>query len=66
LTKHDALNKLAVAEHHLRQAHLIAIQMGVNEQAVDIKHHVFTAVTICEEIGRGFQPALVCPKAVGK
>lgn len=89
LSKHDAVNKLCVAEYHLKQAHLIAMQiddndvriklnvelndmltaydrvkditsrLGIQAQAIDIKEHVFEAITKIEEVGRGFQPALV-------
>lgn len=58
MNKKDAIAYLAFAEYHLKQAHLLAIDMGVDSKAVDIKHHVFEAITKIKEVERGFQPEL--------
>lgn len=58
LSKQDAIAYLAFAEHHLKQAHLLAIQMGIDSNAVDIRSHVFEGLVKIDEVIRGFQDEL--------
>lgn len=58
MNKKDAIAYLAFAEHHLKHAHLLAIDMGVDSKAVDIKSHVFEGLVKIDEVIRGFQDEL--------